>query len=92
METSTKSRNKHLKHDFPKVMWVWDYDESDAKQRVVFAHKCGSYIAWCGASTFEEAEETKYTYEWNHAKDIEPEETTLEEVCKELGREIKIIK
>lgn len=88
---------RYPKNSYPKIMKVWNgSDEYQAKNRVVFAEKKGKYIAWAYVETFEEAEEEMNTAIWSNAKDIEPtpqpKEMTVEQISKELGYEIKIVK
>lgn len=79
-------------NEYPKVMEVSDCGDIWYK-RVVFMEKNGKFLAWAFAGSIEEAESEFDTCAWTFAREIdEPEEMTLEEVCKELGREIKIIK
>ena len=62
---------------FPRVMLV-SIDEIKWHKRVVFMKKCGSYLAWNSAETFEEAEEEMNLTSWSFAKDIEePKEFTI---------------
>ena len=84
--------------EYPKVMMVSD-DKINWYQRVVFMDKTVNnhkyYLAWESAETLEQTQKEIYTSVWKYAKDIEEpkvEEMTLEQVCKELGREIKIVK
>ena len=79
-------------NEYPKVMEVSE-DGNSWHKRVVFMEKNGKFLAWAAAESIEEAEHKVHTCVWEFAREIdEPEEMTLEEVCKELGREIKIIK
>ena len=55
---------------YPKVMMV----SGDGKtwfRRVVLMEKCGIYLAWNDAETFEEAEKETELVTWEFAKDIE---------------------
>lgn len=78
---------------YPRVMWVSD-DGETWLQRVVFMEKCGKYLAWKDAESLEEAEGVYRMTDWKYAKTFEKltKEMTLEEVCKKLGYNIKIIK
>ena len=69
---------------YPRVMMVSD-DKEFWVERVVFFEKCGGFVAWTDASTFEEAEKEKYTTFWKYAKDIEPIEVTLDDIAKWKG-------
>lgn len=79
--------------EYPKVMWVSE-DGKNWLQRVVFMEKCGKYLAWIDAESLEEAEGVYRMINWKYAKTFEKltKEMTLEEVCKELGYEVKIVK
>ena len=69
---------------YPRIMLVsnnnikWD-------PRVVFMEKCGGFLAWVGAVTLEEAENTIETCFWKYAQEFEPIEVTLEEIAKWKG-------
>ena len=55
---------------YPRVMMVSD-DEKTWLRRVVLMKKCGRYLAWNCAETFEEAEKKMNLTSWRFAKDIE---------------------
>ena len=78
---------------YPRVMLVSD-DKKKWAKRVVFMEKCGGFLAWDGAETLEEVEDTTETCFWNYAKEFEPIEVTLEEIAKWKGvnKELIIIK
>ena len=78
---------------YPRVMMV-SFDNEIWAKRVVFMEKCGGFVAWTDARTFEEAEKEKYTTFWKYAKEIEPIEVTLKEIAKWKGvsKELIIIK
>ena len=62
---------------YPRVMMV-SLDEENWFRRVVFMEKCGRYLAWNNAETFEEAEKEMNLTSWYFAKDIEePKEFTI---------------
>ena len=69
---------------YPRVMMVSD-DKEFWVERVVFMEKCGGFLAWVDAQTFEEAEKEKYTTFWKFAKAIEPIEVTLDEIAEWKG-------
>ena len=69
---------------YPRVMLVSD-DKEFWVERVVFMEKCGGFLSWIDAQTFEEAEKKIYTSFWKFAKEIEPIEVTLEEIAKWKG-------
>ena len=66
---------------YPRVMLVSDNNIDFNNQRVVFAEKCGGFMAWVLAKNFEEAKNETDTRFWKYAKDIEPIEVTLEEIA-----------
>ena len=70
---------------YPRVMMVSDDSIRWKHRRVVFMEKCGGFLAWANAKTFEEAEKEKDTYFWNYAKELEPVEVTIEEIAKWKG-------
>ena len=75
---------------YPRVMMV-SLDEENWFKRVVFMKKCGRYLAWNNAETFEEAENEPCLTVWKFAKDIEePKEftITLSDINSKMG-EIK---
>ena len=68
----------------------------EAKNRVVFIEKCGTFIAWEHSETLEEAENVLKTYTWNYAVDLdwqpEEEETkplklTMEQIAQKFNAE-----
>ena len=62
---------------YPRVMMVSD-DGKTWLRRVVLMKKCGRYLAWNSAETFEEAENQVNSVAWRFAKDIEePKEFTI---------------
>lgn len=67
---------------FPRKMLCWDYNEKEATSSIVHAYVPTIESPWvCDG------------FSYNYAKEIpEVEEMTLEQICKELGREIKIVK
>ena len=70
---------------YPKVMEVSNYG-MDWHKRVVFAEKGGRFIAWANAETFEEAEDEKDTYTWEHAREVqEPREISIQEIADKFG-------
>ena len=70
---------------YPRVMLVSDDSIRWKNRRVVFMEKCGGFLAWANARTFEEAEKEKDTYFWNYAKELELIEVSLEEIAKWKG-------
>lgn len=83
---------------FPRWMMVGDDERSIGSKRLVLYklphNALYPYIAVSGdcIEEYEKGEEFSINI-YKYAKEIdEPEEMTLEQVCKELGREIKIIK
>ena len=63
---------------YPRVMWVSNRNTGYWHKRVVFMEKCGRYLAWNCAVTFEEAEKQMNLTSWYFAKDIEePKEFTI---------------
>lgn len=80
------------KSSYPKLMMVSDTPITEVdpgRKRVVFMEKCGKYLAWNCASTFEDAKKSIELIPWKYAKDIEPEpefiEVTLEDVAKSMN-------
>ena len=62
---------------YPRVMMV-SLDSENWFRRVVFMKKCGRYLAWMNAETFEGAEKETKLVTWYFAKDIEePKEFTI---------------
>jgi|GEM_PF-3317618 len=60
--------------EYPKVMEVTMHkDFRESLKRVVFMKKNGMYLAWEGAATLEEAEDSIETTSWPYARDIAPE-------------------
>jgi len=73
--TLEQAKDLVKENQYPKVMWVSDFDDfSDKEKLVVFAHKSNKFIAWASSQTFEEAETQIQTSFWKYAKDIESEE------------------
>lgn len=87
------------KKTFPRKMLVWDNEEKDSEEKIVLWENtfgnCVDRFIYVHPSWEEEylkGEEYR-TSECKNAKELpEPEEMTLEQVCKELGRNIKIVK
>lgn len=81
--------------EYPRVMLVSN-DKNTWEKGVVFMEKCRQYLAWEYAESLEEAEKTVHVTAWKYAKEVEEEEDivemTLEEVCRMLGKTIKIVK
>lgn len=69
---------------YPMLMWVGETQEQvDRKQdkRVVFMEKCGKFIAWHGAESFEDAENVTNACGWKFAKPVtEPLTITLDQI------------
>ena len=76
---------------YPRIMLVSDDSIRWKNRRVVFMEKCGGFLAWANARTFEEAEKEKDTYFWNYAKELEPVEVTIEEIAKWKGVDPSLI-
>jgi hypothetical protein len=58
---------------YPMLMWVGGtQDEVDEKRlkRVVFMEKCGLFLSWYGAESFEQAEKSIGTSGWRFAKPV----------------------
>jgi hypothetical protein len=73
------------KDEYPKVMLVWDDEESRAVKRVVIKKTSLRYVAW-NAPSIEESKEALSTAQWRHAKDLPTiKEVTLEEVAKKFN-------
>ena len=72
-------------------MWVSNDANFDYKRkRVVFAKKCGIYLAWCDAETIEDSENETNVIRWRFAKDIEPTiKLTKQEIADEFGVDIE---
>lgn len=89
--------NLYPKKEYPKLMLVADALLDKKLRRVIFMKKNGKYLAWTGATTFEEAEKAMDLYPWNYAWDLEEEsepilpEYTMEELTKKLEN-FKLIK
>lgn len=78
---------KAMANPYPKVMWVWDFENQDAIKREVLneiEHKgIKGYITFDG--------EDLYVY--RNAKDIiEPTEITLEQIAEKFGVKVEQIK
>lgn len=79
------------KSTYPKVMMVSNIPINESHkgvQRVVFMQKCGTYIAWRYAKTFEEAETVLETVIWKYAKDIEPETNSQKQELLDKANEL----
>ena len=70
---------------YPRVMLVSDDKKNWDNRRVVFMEKCGGFLAWRNAETFEEAKNEKDSCFWKYAKEFEPVEVTLEEIAEWKG-------
>ena len=85
---------------FPRKMLVWSSHKSNAVERIVLWHNTNGNPTHPYLSVLENFESSFYSgdkYEtilFTHAEELKPtiEEMTLEQVCRELGRDIKIIK
>lgn len=80
---------KAMAKPYPKVMWVWDNDEEDAKKREVISeiqsHGVKYYITHNDSYGFPTI--------WKNAKDIEePTEITLEQIAEKFGVDVEQIK
>lgn len=78
---------KAMKNPYPKVMWVWDFENQDAIKREVLneiEHKgIKGYITFDGEDL----------YFYRNAKDIiEPTEITLEQIAEKFGVKVEQIK
>lgn len=83
---------------FPREMYVWNYyNKEEKKKRIVLCKlpkgKEFSYLCVTDSSrkNFEQGEDY-CTVAYKNAEDIVVEEMTLAQVCKALGKEIKIVK
>ena len=79
---------------FPRKMLVWDNIYAIPVERIVITDLGENFQNRYVVEAFEPLiDNKKRVICYNFAKEIpEPEEMTLEQVCKELGKEIKIIK
>ena len=90
---------KYPKKDkpYPKIMMVSDNpinNQNIGKPRVVFMEKCGKYLAWREADTFETAEKTCVVIAWKYAKDIEevkPLKVTIDDIALKFGVDPSLI-
>jgi|SRR5690625_2300756 len=63
--------------EYPKVMEVSDYPNFHySVKRVVFMEKKNMFLAWDGATTLEEAEDSVKVNSWPYARDIKPKTDT----------------
>jgi len=79
------------KSAYPKIMMVSNMPINESNkgvQRVVFMGKCGTYIAWHYAKTFEEAETVLETVIWKYVKDIEPETNSQKQELLDKANEL----
>jgi hypothetical protein len=84
----------------PREMLVWNDKDKPEPRMVVWINPDKNHKTQCIAIRRDDLEAFKNgkrfsTWEWEHYKEIpeEPEtlEMTMEEVCKELGRQVKIV-
>lgn len=81
----------NVKNKYPMLMWVGDIKESvKAKKtkRVVFMEKCGKYIAWSSAESFEDAKNQAETVSWKYAEPVieeQPVELTIDEIAEKFN-------
>jgi hypothetical protein len=94
----TKQERVELIKTLPKRMLVRDSNNDRWRKRLVLHILPGNAnypvitVIQCDESKFEQGKEYNITY-YEHCKELpQAEEMTLEQVCKELGKEIKIIK
>ena len=62
----------------------------DVREKIIGLSEYYDFNSFCNFYTFEELE--RYGYKLKDEPEEEVEELTVEQVCKELGRDIKIIK
>lgn len=56
------------------------------KKRVVFAEKCGKYLAWTNAETFEGAGKVTSIVDWKYAREVvETVEVSKQEIAEKFG-------
>ena len=68
----------NVKNKYPMLMWVGNTEaevKNKERKRVVFMEKCGKYIAWSTAESFEEAENSTMAYSWKYAEPVIEEQT-----------------
>src|SRR5690554_1279010 len=64
--------------EYPKVMEVSDNEDfRESLKRVVFMEKKDRFLAWDGATTLEEAEDSIEVIPWLYARDIQPKPDTM---------------
>jgi hypothetical protein len=61
-------------------------DEQSWQSRVVFAQKCGYYLAWNMAETIEEAKNITLAVEWQYAREIQPVNPRIAEIERQIQR------
>jgi hypothetical protein len=61
-------------------------DEQSWQSRVVFAQKCGYYLAWNMAETIEEAKNITLAVEWQYAREIQPVNPRITEIERQIQR------
>jgi hypothetical protein len=61
-------------------------DFSDKEPRVVFAQKCGYYVAWVNAKTIKEAENQIDSIPWKFAREIQPVNPRIAEIERDIQR------
>jgi hypothetical protein len=61
-------------------------DEQSWQSRVVFAQKCGYYLAWNMAETIEEAKNITLAVEWQYAREIQPVNPRIAEIESQIQR------
>ena len=91
--TNLKPFNKTIRDVEIGDILVRDGEEQmvlDVREKIVGLSEYYDFNSFCNFYTFEELE--KYGYELKDEPEEEVEELTVEQVCKELGRDIKIIK
>ena len=70
---------------YPKVMWVSD-DTVTWVKRVIFAEKCGCFLAWNGCETLEQAQWQTSVTTWLYGKDVLPViELTIQEIAEKFN-------
>ncbi len=74
------------KDEYPKVMLVWDYDETLAVERVIHSKYNDFYICLTGISNLKELNKAIGVVYCKHAKDLPTvKEVTLEEVAEKFN-------
>jgi hypothetical protein len=76
-------------------MWVgWDQKDIDTKEnkRVVFMKKNGKFLAWAGATSFEQAEAVTGTMVWDYAIPVQKVVVTKQQIAEKFGCDVEDLK